>query len=114
MSTAAQNIESVDAGVLREHLAPFANADCTACDGQGVFYGNVCVCHCVLDRMQAASEQIDEHKSLCGAYVRLMEAGRDRIIGLGGQCDPVDVMEHNDVYLAKSRAAIARATGDSA
>lgn len=45
------------------------------------------------------------------AYVNLMENGRDRIIMLGGECDPVDVMESNDPNLRESRAAIASAKG---
>jgi hypothetical protein len=24
-----------------------ADSKCTSCDGYGIFYGNVCVCHCV-------------------------------------------------------------------
>lgn len=46
-------------------------------------------------------------RDLIGAYVRLMESGRDRIVSLGGDCDPVDVMERGDPYLAQARAALA-------
>lgn len=42
-------------------------------------------------------------KALYHAYVRLLESGRDRIIDLGGTCDPVDVMEANDVNLQAAR-----------
>ncbi|WP_422346974.1 hypothetical protein [Stenotrophomonas sp. DR009] len=42
-------------------------------------------------------------KALYRAYVRLLESGRDRITDLGGTCDPVDVMEANDVDLQAAR-----------
>lgn len=45
-------------------------------------------------------------KALYHAYVRLLESGRDRIIDLGGTCDPVDVMEANDVDLQAARRVI--------
>lgn len=48
------------------------------------------------------------------AYVNLMENGRDRIIMLGGDCDPVDVMERSDQTLQESRAAIASVKGGAA
>lgn len=40
------------------------------------------------------------------AYVSLMETGRDRIISLGGSCDPVDVMEAADPELRLIDAAL--------
>jgi hypothetical protein len=52
-------------------------------------------------------------RNMIGAYVRLMENGRDRIIDLGGQCDPVDVMEAADPWLRASRAALAQEQGGS-
>lgn len=45
------------------------------------------------------------------AYVNLMENGRDRIVMLGGDCDPVDVMERDDPYLRELRESLA-ATDD--
>jgi hypothetical protein len=42
-------------------------------------------------------------------YVNTLEAGRDRIASLGGECDPVDVMEHGDPHLRKAREAITAA-----
>ena len=45
-------------------------------------------------------------KDLSRAYVSMMETGRDRIIALGGDCDPVDVMERGDPYLRKAREAL--------
>lgn len=47
-------------------------------------------------------------KDLARAYVRLLESGRDRIISLGGDCDPVDVMERGDPYLRKANEAMAK------
>lgn len=46
-------------------------------------------------------------RSLCAAYVRLMESGRDRILDLGGECDPLDAMEARDPDLRAARAALA-------
>lgn len=48
-------------------------------------------------------------KDLAHHYVILIENGRDRIVSLGGQCDPVDVMERGDPYLRQAREAIAKA-----
>lgn len=42
-------------------------------------------------------------KDLIRAYVNTMENGRDRIVYLGGQCDPVDVMERGDPYLREAK-----------
>lgn len=39
-------------------------------------------------------------------YVGLLEKGRDRIIDLGGTCDPVDVMEAGDPALRSARVAL--------
>lgn len=47
-------------------------------------------------------------KKLSLAYVNLLETGRDRIISLGGSCDPVDVMESGDPSLRDVRAVLAR------
>lgn len=59
----------------------------------------------------AAPAMLAELKSLSRAYVSLMEAGRDRIVMLGGDCDPVDKMEEGDPNLRSARATIAIATG---
>lgn len=53
-----------------------------------------------LERLRAALQD------LARAYVNLLEAGMDRIISLGGDCDPVDVMERGDPYLRKAREAL--------
>lgn len=45
-------------------------------------------------------------RNLYQAYVRLLESGMDRITSLGGDCDPVDVMEANDIDLRAAREAL--------
>lgn len=45
-------------------------------------------------------------RSLIRAYVNLLESGRDRIVSLGGECDPVDKMEANDPALIAAKAAL--------
>lgn len=37
------------------------------------------------------------------SYVNSLESGRDRIIELGGTCDPVDAMEANNPELIDAR-----------
>lgn len=45
-------------------------------------------------------------RDLYHGYVRTLEAGRQRIIDWGGDCDPVDVMEKRDPCLVAARAAL--------
>lgn len=45
-------------------------------------------------------------KRLILAYVNLLEIGRDRIVSLGGTCDPVDVMERGDPSLNEAKALL--------
>lgn len=59
-----------------------------------------------LFRSPAQAVDLAALKALYHAYVRLLESGRDRIIDLGGTCDPVDVMEVNDVDLQAARRVI--------
>lgn len=56
---------------------------------------------------QTAREQVLEGalRSLMRGYVNLLENGRNRILDLGGQCDPVDKMEASDPYLREARNA---------
>jgi len=54
-----------------------------------------------------AERLISAIKNLRRAYVNMLENGRDRIVSLGGQCDPVDVMEMNDPHLRDADAAMA-------
>lgn len=65
-------------------------------------------------RVIPEDELLKALKDLSRAYVRLLESGRDRIMALGGDCDPVDVMERGDPYLANAKEAIARAENPSA
>jgi hypothetical protein len=44
--------------------------------------------------------------ALYRAYVSLLEAGAERIRFLGGDCDPVDVMEDGDPALIAARNAL--------
>lgn len=46
-------------------------------------------------------------KSMVSGYMRLLQSGYDRITDLGGDCDPVDVMERDDAYLREARATLA-------
>ena len=57
-----------------------------------------------LDRQNNALRQ--SLGSMIHAYVRLLDCGRDRILDLGGQCDPLDVMEASDPWLRDARAAL--------
>lgn len=50
-----------------------------------------------------------ELQHMVRAYVRLLEIGRDRIVDLGGSCDPLDVMEQGDPNLIQAKRAIALA-----
>lgn len=47
-------------------------------------------------------------KDLVRGYVNTLEAGRDRIISLGGDCDSLEVMERGDPYLRKAKEALIR------
>ncbi|MBH5389142.1 hypothetical protein [Bradyrhizobium diversitatis] len=49
-----------------------------------------------------------ELEKLSLAYVNLLEIGRDRIVALGGSCDPVHMMEAGDPSLRRAREALAR------
>ena len=59
----------------------------------------------------AAPDLLEGLKALYKAYVNTLEAGRDRIISLGGTCDPVDQMEQGDHALVRARQLIAKAQG---
>ncbi|MBH1392402.1 hypothetical protein I5U25_05715 [Stenotrophomonas maltophilia] len=58
------------------------------------------------DTRPAQAVDLADFKTLYRAYVRLLESGRDRILDLGGTCDPVDVMEANDVDLQAARRVL--------
>lgn len=50
---------------------------------------------------------VEALESLIKGYVKLLQAGRDRITSLGGDCDPIHVMEQNDPWLRDARNALA-------
>lgn len=58
----------------------------------------------------AQAEQLANLESalrrLYRGYVNTVENGRSRIIDLGGECDPVDVMEQSDPLLIEMRALL--------
>jgi len=54
-----------------------------------------------------AAKLATELRDLIKHYVNLLEIGRDRIVELGGDCDPVDVMERSDPHLVVARRALA-------
>ena len=58
----------------------------------------------------AAPELLAELRKFRRAYVNLLEGGRDRILQLGGDCDPLDAMASSDPYLRSASAAIDKAT----
>lgn len=53
------------------------------------------------------SALVEALESLIKGYVKLLQAGRDRITSLGGDCDPIHVMEQNDPWLRDARNALA-------
>lgn len=59
----------------------------------------------------AAPTFLAELKRFRLAYVNLLETGYDRIVALGGTCDPVDVMEAGDPAIRRVNEVIAKAEG---
>ena len=67
-------------------------------------------------RLEQENDQLREHVKMLRdalnkmnrAYVNLIENARDRIIALGGDCDPVDMMERDDPNLRESKEALAK------
>lgn len=51
---------------------------------------------------------IEAMKMLMRGYVNTLEGGRDRIVFLGGQCDPLDKLEACDANLRIARNELAR------
>lgn len=83
----------------REHTVPFCNDP--AYTVRPLVYGEC------PQPVAVAGDAVRALRDLRHAYVRLLESGRDRIMDLGGSCDPVDVMERGDIDLRKADAAIA-------
>ena len=68
--------------------------------------------HADLEKLRAAvagyrRDAENAVRRLYRGYVNSMESARDRIVGLGGTCDPLDVMELSDPYLQRARDDIA-------
>ena len=42
---------------LTQQLSVYADPDCRECDGSGVWMGNVLVCNCILNKLQAVAPQ---------------------------------------------------------
>ena len=57
----------------------------------------------LLDELDASKAMV---RKLYQGYVNTLEAGRDRILALGGQCDSVEVMEEFDPVLRAARAFV--------
>lgn len=55
----------------------------------------------------------EAHQRLIRAYINLLESGRDRIVSLGGTCDPVDQMEAGDPALREAKEALTAANAVS-
>ena len=60
---------------------------------------------------QDVTELVEALEKLYKKYVNLLESGRDRILELGGTCDPVDVMEMSDPGLRDARTALSKYKG---
>ena len=59
----------------------------------------------------ANAELVEAFGKLYKKYVNLLESGRDRILDLGGSCDPVDVMEMSDPELRDARTELSKYNG---
>lgn len=111
--------------LLEHHVArtlgmpiQFADGAETEAEGQQRAEGQMLAEHARLNELLGNSEQLPPAidleqalRSLYRAYVRLLESGRDRIVSLGGSCDPVDVMEAGDIDLRKVRDVLALIDG---
>ncbi len=65
-----------------------------------------------LGRLREANARLTtELRALIRGYVSLMEIGRDRIVSLGGTCDPVGTMEAADPRLRSAQDVLAQVGG---
>jgi Lar family restriction alleviation protein len=64
----------------------------------------------IADLSAEVRELVEGYRSLYRAYVNTLEVARDRIRELGGECDPVDVMERGDPALSLARERLAKFT----
>ena len=94
---------------------------CTYCDGTGDVHSIDGewrgTCHCAAApapqpvHQGERAELVEAFGKLYKKYVNLLESGRDRILDLGGSCDPVDVMEMSDPELRDARTALSKYKG---
>lgn len=61
----------IHVSVLRGQLMVYADQACRECEGSGVYYGNVCVCGCILDALpmsavEAQGERVQGEACPCG------------------------------------------------
>ncbi len=93
--------------ILGSEIAPHHGEQAQAvCDGAASTLTSLSA---RIEALEAENERA--HKMLARlyqGYVNTLETGRDRIIFLGGSCDPVDVMEAGDPVLIAARAALSR------
>lgn len=62
--------------------------------------------------VQMNQDLLAELKAMAKAYVNLLEAGKDRIESLGGDCDEVTYMAAHDVDLVHACSVIGKYDGD--
>lgn len=60
----------------------------------------------LLEEESEKARLVEALESLVRGYVNLLEAGAGRITSLGGDCDPVSIMERNDPWLRDARTAL--------
>lgn len=72
-------------------------------------FGFIQFAHAIEAATAPNAKLVEALRELYRGYVRLLESGRDKIIELGGDCDPVDRMKASDPELRKARAALAAA-----
>ena len=76
--------------------------------------GTRALAHMLIHSMKLERERDELREALrrlYRGYVVTLENGRDRIITLGGDCDPVDRMEREDPLLHDMRALLSRIDG---
>jgi hypothetical protein len=104
----ARSIERADEITrLKAEVARLTNVS-NQSDAASLTYATACAAAEV--ECERLKEEVERLRAEIGyldkAYVNLLEAGRDKIIDLGGDCDPVEVMEKADPALRRARAAL--------
>jgi hypothetical protein len=80
------------------HVHPHGGGIC--CDGSSI------AIYLASDADARIAELEKALKYLMRHYVGQLENARDRIVSLGGECDPVDVMERGDPHLRAVREVL--------